>query len=297
VRAGGGVQTALTILKVAMIAGLAFGALGLARGGDWARVVDPGRGFPGASAFGAMVLAALWAYDGWNNLPMAAGEVRDPQRNVPRATVWGSLAVLAIYALVNIGYFHALPLAEVAAKGETSVAQRAGMTFLGDTAQLLLAVAMAVSAISAMNGSMLTGARVPFAVASDRLAPRALAYVHPRSRVPVVAVIVQGAVACVYACVGGFDTLTDAVVFVSWLFYALNAGTVLLLRRRAPDAPRPFRVPGYPIVPVALIALALLILVNAVWTAPEISALGLGMTALGGLVYATVARPRALTRE
>jgi APA family basic amino acid/polyamine antiporter len=290
VRAGGNVQTVLTIMKVAMIGALIVGTIAFAGGGDWSRVTDTGGGFPGATAFGAMVLAALWAYDGWNNLPMAAGEVRDPQKNLPRAIIWGSLGVLVIYALVNVGYFHALPFADVAAKADTSVAQRAAVTFLGNTAQLVLATAMAISAISAMNGSMLTGARVPYAVARDGLAPRALAKLHPRSRVPYVAVIVQGGLGCVYALGGGFDDVTDAVVFASWLFYALNAGTVLLLRRRSPDVARPFRVPGFPIVPVVFIMAALALLADAVWVKPFASALGLGATALGAGVYAITSR-------
>jgi APA family basic amino acid/polyamine antiporter len=286
VRAGGGVQTALTVVKVAMIAALAFGTCALARGGDWSRVADSGSGFPGATAFGAMVLSALWAYDGWNNLPMAAGEVRDPQRNLPRALVWGTLGVLAIYLAVNVGYFHALPLADVAAEGSTSVAQRAAVTFLGGTAQLVLAVAMATSAVSAMSGSMLTGARVPYAVARDGLAPAALARVHPRARVPIISVVVQSAVACVYVIGGGFDAVTDATMFASWLFYALSAGAVLVLRRRTPDASRAFRTPGYPVVPVVFIALSTALLVNTIYVQPLSCALGLGATALGGAAYA-----------
>ena len=293
VRAGGWLQTVLTIMKVAMIGGLAIGALFFARGGDWSRVTDTGGGFPGWSAFGVMVLAALWAYDGWNNLPMAAGEVRDPQRNLPRAIVWGSLGVFAIYALVNIGYFHALPFTEVAAPGDTSIAQRAATTFFSGPAQALLAAAMAISAISAMNGSMLTGARVPYAVASDGLAPRALATVSEQTRVPVVSILVQGGLACLYALSGTFDELTDAVVFASWLFYALNAGTVLLLRVREPDRERAFRVPGFPVVPVIFMALATLLLVNAIWAAPRASALGLGTTVLGAVVYSLFYRRRA----
>src|SRR6185503_4861099 len=167
------------------------GALFLAKDGNWSRVTETGRGFPGWSIFGAMVLAALWAYDGWNNLPMAAGEVRDPQRNLPRAIVWGSLGVFGIYALVNLGYFHALPFDAVA--HSKSVAQDTATTFLGGPAQALLASAMAISAISAMNGSMLTGARVPYAVARDGLAPKVLATVAEGARVPVVSVLVQGA--------------------------------------------------------------------------------------------------------
>jgi len=293
VRAGGGVQTALTALKVALIGGLALGALGLARAGQWSRVADSGRGFPGLAAFGAMVIAALWAYDGWNNLPMAAGEVRDGSRTVPRATVRGMLGVLAIYALVNVGYFYALPFADVVSPGDTSVAQRAATEFLGPAAQLVLAAAMAISAISAMHGSMLTGARVPYAVASDGLAPAALARLGTRSRVPVVAVLVQGAIACAYTLLGGFDELTDAVVVVSWLFYGLNAGTVLVLRRRRPELPRSFRVPGYPFVPIAFVALALALLVDSALVTPAISTLGAASTAVGAVVYFAVARRRA----
>jgi APA family basic amino acid/polyamine antiporter len=288
---GGFVQTALTIMKVVMILGLVVGALAFARGGDLARVTDTGHGFPGFGAFGAMVLAALWAYDGWNNLPMAAGEVREPQRNLPRAIIWGSLAVLVIYALVNIGYFNALPFADVASS--KSVAQATAATFLGQASQVVLALAMAISAVSAMNGSTLTGARVPYAVALDGLAPRAFARVSAVTRVPIVAVVVQGVVAAGYALVGGFDELTDAVVFVSWLFYALNAGTVLRLRVRAPDHARPFRVPGYPIVPLVFIALSALLIGNALWATPRASALGAGATALGAIVYVLFYRVRA----
>ncbi|HUS28957.1 MAG TPA: amino acid permease, partial [Kofleriaceae bacterium] len=295
VRTGGWLQTVLTIMKIGMISGLAVGALFFARGGDWSRVTHDG-GFPGASAFGAMVLSALWAYDGWNNLPMAAGEVRDPQKNLPRAIVWGSLGVVVIYALVNVGYFHALSFGDVAAGGSISVAQKTATTFLGGPAQALLAGAMAISAISAMNGSMLTGARVPYAVAADGLAPKQLAHVAAGARVPTTAVLVQGVLAIGYAFIGSFDQLTDAVVFASWMFYALNAGTVLLLRKREPNRERSFRVPGYPIVPVIFMALATLLLVNAVWTAPATSALGLVVTAVGGIVYVTMYRPSVKPR-
>jgi len=297
VRSGGRLQTALTAMKVVMILGLAAGAL-FAPHGDWGHL-GQGGAFPGWSAFGAMVLAALWAYDGWNNLPMAAGEIRDAKRNLPRATVIGMLAVMATYALVNVGYFHALPFSEVATASSDkfpnapAVAARAATQFLGGPAQVLLAVAMTVSAVSAMNGSMLTGARVPYAVAKDGLAPAALARLSAGAHVPTISVLVQGALSCLLALSGSFDDLTDAVVFASWLFYALNAGSVVLLRRREPDRERPFRVPGFPIVPVVYVALALLLLVNTVWTAPKPSALGLGMTALGAVVYVVFLRGKA----
>ena len=294
VRSGGKLQTVLTVMKLVMIVGLALGAL-LAPRGSWANAATGGA-FPGWSAFGAMVLAALWAYDGWNNLPMAAGAVRDAQRNLPRVTIGGMVVVLATYALVNLGYFHALPFSEVTSSSSTAypdapaVAAKAAGAFLGGPAQALLAVAMTISALSAMNGSMLTGARVPYAVARDGLAPSALGRVSSGARVPAIAVLVQGGLSCVLALSGTFDELTDAVVFASWLFYALNAGSVLMLRRREPGRARPFRVPGFPFVPVVFVALAILLIVNTIWTTPRPSALGLGMTALGGVVYAVFLR-------
>jgi APA family basic amino acid/polyamine antiporter len=122
------------------------------------------------------------------------------------------------------------------------------------------------------------------------------AKLSPVTRVPVVAVIVQGIVASAYCVLGGFDELTDAVVFVSWLFYAMNAGTVLRLRRREPDRERPFRVPGYPVVPFVFIALAALLIGNAIWAAPKASALGLGATALGAIVYFSFYAPRRASK-
>jgi APA family basic amino acid/polyamine antiporter len=246
-----------------------------------------------------MVLAALWAYDGWNNLPMAAGEVREPAKNLPRAIVGGSLVVFVIYAVVNVGYFHAVPMAEILTSapnvaGAPSVAHKAASQLFGDLTQALFAVAMAFSAVSAMNGSMLTGARVPYAVATDGLAPRPLARLSQRARIPITAVIVQGVLSCVYAIGGGFDDLTDAVVFASWMFYALNAGSVLLLRRREPERPRPFRVPGFPLVPLIYVGLSALLLASTVYEKPVISAIGIGTTALGGLVYLVLYRGRAL---
>jgi basic amino acid/polyamine antiporter, APA family len=304
VRTGGGLAAALTALKVTLILGLAAGALLGASGGSWDHLGTGGAGdgggggFPGLGAFGLAVLAALWAFDGWNNLPMAAGEVRDPGKNLPRAIVLGVLAVLGVYALVNVAYFYALPFADVVtARSDVhpdapSVATRAAATFLGDTAQAALAVAMTVSAVSAMSGSILTGARVPYAMARDGLAPRRLADVSAGARAPVVAVIIQGVWAAALATTNRFDQLTDYVIFTSWVFYGLNAGTVLRLRKRRPDLWRPYRVPGYPVVPILFALLAALLLVNTVIAAPAQSAIGLGFMALAVPVYLVFHRPR-----
>jgi APA family basic amino acid/polyamine antiporter len=171
-----------------------------------------------------------------------------------------------------------------------AVAAKVATQFLGGTAQAVLAVAMTISALSAMNGSILTGARVPYAVARDGLAPGPLARLSAGARVPAISVVVQGALSCAFALTGSFDQLTDAVVFASWLFYALNAGSVLMLRRREPDRERQFRVPGSPVVPVVFVVLAILLIANTIWTTPGPSAFGLAVTALGAVVYVVFLR-------
>lgn len=292
VRTGGGFQAALTALKVVLILGLAAGALLLAPHVDLGRVTGTGAGFPGWSAFGLTVLAALWAYDGWNNLPMAAGEVRDPGRNLPRALVLGTLAVFAVYALVNVGYFAALPFGDVVTASSDAhphaspVAARAAATFLGGATRALVALAMAISALSAMAGSMLTGARVPYAMAKDRLAPAALGEVSDGARAPVVSVLLQGVWSAALVMLGNFDQLTDDVVFASWLFYGLDAGAVILLRRRRPELARPYRVPLYPFVPLLFLALATLLVFNTIVATPHDSLIGLGIIAAGVPCYA-----------
>lgn len=307
VRTGGGFQAALTAVKLVLILGLAVGALAFGGDVDLGRITASGGGdsgggdggFPGWNALGLMVLAALWAYDGWNNLPMAAGEVRDPGRNLPRAIVLGTIGVLVVYALVNLAYFAALPFEQVATASSDahpdapSVAARTAATFLGTSASALLAVAMMVSALSAMTGSMLTGARVPYAMARDGLAPARLAQVSATARAPVIAVLIQGSWAALLATTGRFDQLTNYVVFASWLFYALNAGSVMRLRRTRPDLPRPFRVPGYPVVPLVFLTLATLLVVNSVVAAPRASLTGLGFIALGAPAYLLVRRRAA----
>lgn len=303
VRVGGNLQVVLTALKVAIILGLAVAAFTFPGAGSWANLSSAsGGGFPGASAFGLTVLAALWAYDGWNNLPMAAGEVAEPERQLPRALVLGTLAVLAIYAAINLAYFYALPFAEVASSNSTlhpeapAVAAKVAGAFLGQTSTALLAGAMAVSALSAMHGSILTGARVPFAVARDGLAPRQLGALSA-SAVPVTAVIVLCVTASALVLTGSFDQLTNSVVFASWIFYALNAGSVILLRRRHPAHPRPFRVPGYPLVPAAFAVLSTLLLINTAISSPRDSLFGLVLIATSMPVYWLSARaatpPRA----
>jgi basic amino acid/polyamine antiporter, APA family len=247
--------------------------------------------WPGFSAFGAATIAALWAYDGWNNLPMASGELIDAQKNIPRALVLGTLFILVIYGLVNLAYFRVLPFevlsvaADTTNKSATSIAAKAAQTFLGPQGVIFLSIAFVVSALGAMQGSILTAARVPFAMARENLFFRPLGFVHSKHKTPIVALIAQGAWAIVLALSGTFDQLTDYVVFGGWIFYALCAFSVILLRRKYPDLPRAYRVPGYPVLPILFVIVALLLLANTLYTSPRESGYGLAIILAGIPVY------------
>jgi basic amino acid/polyamine antiporter, APA family len=289
---GGRVQTVLTILKVGGIGMVVFGIAFLSTTADWSHLAPPSGGpTGGVAAFGLAMLAALWAYDGWNNMPMAAGEVKDPGRTVPRALIGGMVAVMAIYCSANLAYFYALPWAEVLTSNSTAhpyalpVATKAAQTAFGESGGKLMSIAFVLSALGALNGATLTGARVPFAMARDGLFPARAGILHPRTRVPVAAVLIQAGWACVLAASGTYDQLTDYVIFASWIFYGLVTSAVIVLRFRAPDLPRPYRTLGYPIVPLVFVAVALWLVVNTLINRPVESGAGLVLIALGLPVY------------
>jgi APA family basic amino acid/polyamine antiporter len=267
---GGKVQSALTVLKIGGIAFLVLGVFFFSGSADWSHLGSPS-GTPawsGFALFGTAMLAALWAFDGWNNMPMAAGEVQNPGRNIPRALVGGMLVVMAIYGLANVAYFYALPVEEVVTSNSTKyraalpVASKAAVTFLGGYGGKLVAIAFVISALGALNGSILSNARVPYAMARDGLFFSRMADLSARSRVPVFAVIVQAIWSSVLAVSGTFDQLTDCLLFASWIFYGLVTSSVFVLRRKLPDLPRPYRTVGYPVVPLVFVLVSSWLVVN-----------------------------------
>lgn len=292
---GGRVQAFITALKILMILALTFALFAFAATGSWGNLSlpDGGEGFRGFSAFGTAMLAALWAYDGWNNMPMAAGEIHEPHKNVPRALSLGMLAVLLIYGAANLAYFYALPFNEVLSSYSKTnpsalpVATKAALVAFGPIAVGTLSVAFVVSALGAMNGSILTGARVPFAMARDGLFFRRLGEVSHGARSPVYAVVVQGAIAILLALSGTFDQLTDYVVFAGWIFYALVTASLFVFRRRdlATGHKTAFRTPGYPILPLVFVICSFLLLGNTLVTSPKESGLGLAIILAGVPVY------------
>jgi basic amino acid/polyamine antiporter, APA family len=259
VRKAGNFQFLFTLLKVAIILGIV--AVGFAyRGGTWANFATEFTGAKGGVAgFFAALVAALWAYDGWNDLNMVAGEIRNPQRNVPLSLIWGVATVGALYILLNAAVQYVLPAASVGASERP--ASEAVSLVLGHAGAGLVSAAMAVSMLATLNGTIMSGARVPFAMARDGYFFQSIAEVHPRFRTPSVAIVVQCALAIVLLLLGGsFRQFFSLAIFAEWLFYMIAASTVFVFRRREPDLERPYRVFGYPLVPAIFILVAALLL-------------------------------------
>jgi APA family basic amino acid/polyamine antiporter len=196
----------------------------------------------------AALSGAFWAYDGWNNVTYVAGEIRSAERTVPRALSVGMLLVTLIYLLVNISYIAALPI-EAMARSEL-VAVDATRVLLGEGGAVFVALAVIVSTLGTTNGTILSSARLFYAMAERGSLPRLFGWIHPRYHTPAGALVFQAIWASLLVLSGTFDMLTDMLIAVSWAFYALGAFGVIVLRHKFPNAPRPWRVPGYPVVPL-----------------------------------------------
>jgi APA family basic amino acid/polyamine antiporter len=252
VRRAGEFQFLFTLLKVAIILGIV--AVGFSySGGTWANFATEFAGAKGGVAgFFAALVAALWAYDGWNDLNMVAGEIRNPQRNIPLSLIWGVATVGALYILVNAAVQFVLPAAAVAASERP--ASDAVALVLGRAGASLVSAGMAVSMLVTLNGTIMSGARVPFAMARDGYFFKAIADVHPRFRTPWVALAVQCGLAIALLLLGGsFRQFFSLAIFAEWMFYMIAGSTVFVFRRREPHAERPYRVWGYPVVPAVFV--------------------------------------------
>ncbi len=298
---GGRVQTVLTATKVAAILLVAGGVFAFGESGDWSNLrAAAGGANGGVAGFGAAMFAALWAYSGWQFLPMAAGEVREPQRNLPRAIVGGALLVLALYLTVNTAYLYALPFWEVASANSTaypdapSVAARAVHTFLGGRAAPIAALIFLISTIGSLNGVILSAERVPYAAARDGLFFAQFGRLGPRSRVPVTSLVLLAAWGALLAASGTFDQLTNMAVMSYALFWIPVSLAVIVLRRKLPHAPRPFRVPGYPVVPLLFALVMVWIVASALLTATRESVATLVLVLLGLPLYPLFRRRRLI---
>ncbi|HEY7099522.1 MAG TPA: amino acid permease [Terriglobales bacterium] len=252
VKKAGGFQFVFTLLKVAIILGII--AIGFSYSdGQWAHFAESYAGATGGIAgFMAAMVAALWAYDGWNDLNMVAGEINKPERNIPIALISGVATVGILYVLMNAAVQYVLPAIAIA--GSQRAASEATQVVVGRFGASIVSIGMAVSMLVTLNGTIMSGARVPFAMARDRYFFSTLATVHPRFRTPSAALIVQAVLAIVLLLLGGsFRQFFSLAIFAEWLFYMIAGSTVFVFRRRQPNAARPYKVWGYPVVPILFV--------------------------------------------
>lgn len=234
-------------------------------------------------AFGVALIAVAWSFAGWEEVSFVAGEVRQPSRNLPRALFLGTAGVTVLYLLVNYVYLKTLPVAEMA--GVVRVGEAAAGILFGETGAVLLSAAVIVSIVGAVNGSVLVGPRVYFAMARDGLFFKKAAEVHPRFRTPGRAVVLQAVWACALTLSGTFEDLITFVTFANLMLWIAAAAAVFTLRRKLPDLPRPYKAWGYPVVPFLFIAGSAGILVNMLFETPGEALSGLALTVLGVPAY------------
>ena len=225
----------------------------------------------------------LWTYDGWNTFSFSAGEVKNPSRNIPMALMLGTGIITLLYLAVNAAYFRALPISEMA--GVTRISEKAAQALWGPGSATIISAAIALSGFGCLHGNILVGARVYYAMARDRIFFTSVGRVHPRHLTPAAALLVQGVWSCLLALSGQYEQLFTFAVFAGMLMYAASAATVFTLRRARPDAPRPYRAWGYPIVPGLYIGALGVIIASTIYTRPGASLAGLTLIAAGLPAY------------
>jgi len=281
------IQNIVTVIKIGAI--LIFIAAGLIIGGG--NPVDFSLQSPPAVfsfsrimiAFGVILVAVTWSFDGWNNIAYAAGEIKNPKRNLPFSLIAGTAIITVIYCLINYVYFLALPVGEMA--GVVRVAEKAATELFGTTPGGLLSAAVLISVFGALNGCIFVGPRVYYAMAKDRLFFQKVSEVHPRFRTPAFSIVVQSIWACILTVTGTFEQLFTYVVFITVLFYVLTASSIFVLRKKAPDMPRPYKTWGYPAIPVIFIVVYVVFMINTVLEKPVESLAGIFLTIIGIPVY------------
>ncbi len=280
VRVGGGVQVAVTILKVALIAFVIAAGLFYAHPAVSVPLPDVP---PLRTGFIAALVAALWAYDGWNNVGMVASEIKNPKRNLPLALIGGTVLVITIYMLANWAYFRVLTPGEVAT--HKLVAAEMMLRVQGPAGAAAVSIAAMISIFAALNGSILSGARVPYAAARDGLFFKSAAKVHPVFQTPGMSIIMLTGWSSLLVLSGRYDDLYNFVIFGSWILYAMATASVFVLRRKRPELERPYKTLGYPVVPALFLIGATVLEVQTLRDKPVQALLGIALMLLGLPLY------------
>ncbi|GMG67426.1 APC family permease [Tetragenococcus halophilus] len=238
-----------------------------------------------ASGFSAALLATLFAYDGWLNVGNIAGEMKQPEKDLPKAIILGLGSVAVVYWIINFVYLKTLPADQIA--GNLNASSEVANQLFGNMGGKIVTIGILISVYGALNGYTMTGIRVPFALSLNDEFPfsKYLKKVSKKTKVPFVAALVQLVIACIMMTLGTFDLLTDMLIFVMWSFSMLLFLAVFILRKKAPEMPRPYKVPLYPVVPLIAMIGGGFILMMTLITTPGLALTGIGVTAIGVPVY------------
>ena len=253
---GGMIQIVFTILKVGAMVLLVISAFLFGHGSfqnftqNSATIIPSG--FALISAVIAATVGAFWAYDGWNNITFVSGEVQDPQKNIPKALLIGILTIIAVYVLINLAYLYILPIDKIAQSG--LVASDVATVVMGTIGGGFIALLVMFSTLGSTSSNVLVVARVSFAMAQENRFFRIAGKVHPKFETPANSLLIHAVWTNLLVLSGSFDVLTDMLVFISWFFYAMSAIGVFVLRKKMPNADRPYKVWGYPVVPIVFIS-------------------------------------------
>lgn len=284
-KTGGAIQTVATVGKLVPL--FAIIVVGLTKGDGGVVRLFPMTmaNHPVATSLGSALVATMFAYDGWINVGAIAGEMKNPAKDLPKAIIGGLSLVMAVYIIINVAYLFVLPASTLAAT-KTPAADVARIIF-GPSGGKIITIGILVSIFGALNGYILTGARIPYAMATENKLPGSnwLAKLNPTFQTPVNSSILMAVIAILLIFSGKFDQLTDLLIFVIWIFYVMTFYAVFVLRKKQPNLLRPYKVPLYPIVPAIAIIGGLYIILNTLFTQPLNAGLGLILTVIGYPVY------------
>jgi APA family basic amino acid/polyamine antiporter len=284
VRQGTLLQNILSLLKIGALVAIIVLAVFVGNGDtahftpffDWNRIAN-------SSVFAAAFIPVIFAYSGWNAIIYIAGEVKQPERNLPRALLWANLIVIALYLAVNMVYIYAVPVTEM--KGALRVSEVATTALFGRQTSVWITAVITVSILGALNVVTMLGPRIYYAMARDGVFFKGLSRVHPTFNTPMNAIILQCIWACFLLVTGTFGTLFTYVSVIITLFSAFTVGAVIVLRYKRPDLPRPYKLWGYPVVPILFIAIHLWIVWGSVTENPFESLMGLIIVCVGIPAY------------
>ena len=279
------IQNIFTILKIGSILFFALAGLFISTGNHIDFSINPTSMSIGSilTGMGIALVAVTWTVGGWEYVTFAAGEIKNPKKNLPLALIIGTVVILVLYIMINIAYLKVLPMDSLI--GELKVGEATAKSLYGPGIAGAFVVVVIISMFGSLNGNILVGPRISYAMAKDKLFFSKAAEVHPKFHTPGNAIMIQGVWASVLALSGTFEEIITLVVFVNFMMWIAASSTVFVLRKKQPELERPYKVWGYPYVPAFFIIFSSAIMINTFFESPQQSLMGIGLTLLGIPAY------------